>query len=431
MRMEYSQNSLPDDTSGQSCGSGCGLIATERNRYYTGKYMAARDFQDEQSYHRSKAMLHNRALHGWGIVCGLEVEHHPDHRNHLDTECARGWVVVHPGFALDCCGRELVVHEDLYFELPLPEPKHDKYHQDEPETAWQQVKERRAVLPSPFLLGLEYHETLKEFVPALYADEACEAASTEANRVVEGVRLVTVPLDEVQGDCWGQLAGREDVPCRNDCADDQGREGTCLKPDCPCGFMVPLALIVYQPADLDDGFEIHTRGRRLLPASPDLMTHIVYTSWRHGSEMTLEELREMGGRLAVRFDRKILRHEGARTGISPYTFVVQYGGVQRDVEFLPFDRRYPPLLDEESECVATFTIDPGLLNDSVDEEDNIAGNVVYITLKCDFILDCHHNPVDGNHLRGQLPSGDGVPGGTFESWFRIVPGNRSKERPRW
>ena len=104
MRMEHPKNTSPDETSGQNCGSGCGLVATERNRYYTGKYMAARDFQDEQAYHRSKMMLHNRALHGWGVVCGLEVERHPDYRHHLDTECARRWVVVHPGFALDCCG---------------------------------------------------------------------------------------------------------------------------------------------------------------------------------------------------------------------------------------------------------------------------------------------------------------------------------------
>jgi hypothetical protein len=51
---------------------------------------------------------------------------------------------------------------------------------------------------------------------------------------------------------------------------------------------------------------------------------------------------------------------------------------------------------------------------------NLANNIVYVSLKCDFILDCHGNPVDGNHLRGRLPSGNGTPGGVFESWFRVV-----------
>ena len=43
-----------------------------------------------------------------------------------------------------------------------------------------------------------------------------------------------------------------------------------------------------------------------------------------------------------------------------------------------------------------------------------------MTLRCDFILDYRDNPVDGDHLRGRRPTGDGVAGGTFESWFRVV-----------
>jgi hypothetical protein len=40
-------------------------------------------------------------------------------------------------------------------------------------------------------------------------------------------------------------------------------------------------------------------------------------------------------------------------------------------------------------------------------------------LLCDFILDCHGNPVDGDHMRGHLPSGSGTPGGVFRSWFTV------------
>jgi hypothetical protein len=43
-----------------------------------------------------------------------------------------------------------------------------------------------------------------------------------------------------------------------------------------------------------------------------------------------------------------------------------------------------------------------------------------VQLKCDFILDCRETPVDGDHLRGRLPTGNGVPGGTFESWFHVM-----------
>ena len=71
--------------------------------------------------------------------------------------------------------------------------------------------------------------------------------------------------------------------------------------------------------------------------------------------------------------------------------------------------------------VAVFTIDDRYLATGP-RQNSIAGTSVYVTLKCDFILDCHGNPVSGPHLRGRLPSGNGRPGGTFESWFRVVSG---------
>ncbi len=61
---------------------------------------------------------------------------------------------------------------------------------------------------------------------------------------------------------------------------------------------------------------------------------------------------------------------------------------------------------------ATFTIPPGRLEE-------LAGRTLFITLKCDFLLDRRGGPVDGGHLGGQLPGGRGVPGGLFESWFEV------------
>ena len=88
----------------------CGAITTERLRYFTGRHMTARDFADEQSYHRSHRLLHNRMLHGWGIVCGLEVRHHPN------PDCRDRRVVVRCGMAIDCCGRELVIRQNVVTE---------------------------------------------------------------------------------------------------------------------------------------------------------------------------------------------------------------------------------------------------------------------------------------------------------------------------
>jgi hypothetical protein len=376
----------------EPCGCGCASTVLERNRYFTGKYMTARDFAGEQEYFLSRHREHNRLLHGWGVVCGLRVVRHPN------PECAERWVVVRAGVALDCRGRELVLCHDTPLELPPRE--------------------------TPFLIALRYGEEEVEPVPALFAEGACDPARREANRVRETARLVFLHLDEVEPDCWRQAGGDSEPPCHDDCGGDlPGPAGVCLEPRCPCGDTVPLALI--RPSG---ELEIDLDGRRTLPVPGDFLTHVTRINWPHGGEVTLSYLRnELQGRLEVRFDRRLeegsdIGDGGDGTGINEHTFVVQYGGVQKDLEFLSAaDDGLPQV---EDGCVAVFRIDPDLLS----RRSNLAGNVVYVTLKCDFILDCHGNPVDGNHLRGRLPTGDGNPGGTFESWFRVVADGAPKAK---
>ncbi len=74
----------------------------ERPNFFDGKLLTAADLQGEQDYAREKANLHNRFVHGWGIVSGLSVSED------------QGRLVITPGLALDCAGNELV----------LPEPEH-------------------------------------------------------------------------------------------------------------------------------------------------------------------------------------------------------------------------------------------------------------------------------------------------------------------
>ena len=47
---------------------------------------------------------------------------------------------------------------------------------------------------------------------------------------------------------------------------------------------------------------------------------------------------------------------------------------------------------------------------------------VEIEIRGDFILDCHQQPIDGNAIGTKaVPSGNGTPGGTFISSFRVLP----------
>ena len=85
----------------------------KRNNYFQGQLLSAKDFQDEQEYFREKRRLQNRCLHGWGIICGLNVSLQPNE------------VRVKPGLALDCQGNDIVVPGIV--NIPLPESKTCQY----------------------------------------------------------------------------------------------------------------------------------------------------------------------------------------------------------------------------------------------------------------------------------------------------------------
>jgi hypothetical protein len=90
---------------GCGCGGtcGCSTCAPEgytRPRFFAGQLLTEEDLDLLTSYATSKNRLHNRSFFGEGAVCGLEVVCDP---------CGDGHVTVRPGYALDCCGNDIVV----------------------------------------------------------------------------------------------------------------------------------------------------------------------------------------------------------------------------------------------------------------------------------------------------------------------------------
>jgi hypothetical protein len=69
----------------------------ERPHFFSGKLVTTDDLALEQEYFLEKLKRHNRSLHGFGIVSGLQVT----------TDSGR--IVVDAGMALDCQGNELVI----------------------------------------------------------------------------------------------------------------------------------------------------------------------------------------------------------------------------------------------------------------------------------------------------------------------------------
>jgi hypothetical protein len=79
-----------------------GLECLCRPRFFAGQLLTEQDLNRLDHYVRAKARLHNRHLHGWGVVCGLEAS--------CDV-CGNG-VRVSGGYALDPCGNDVVVCND-------------------------------------------------------------------------------------------------------------------------------------------------------------------------------------------------------------------------------------------------------------------------------------------------------------------------------
>ncbi|HWI13256.1 MAG TPA: hypothetical protein VNT02_03350, partial [Burkholderiales bacterium] len=94
-------------TPGCGCPACAGLSCLERPRFFAGQLLTESELTGEQAYVIAKNRLHNRYLHGPGVVCGLQV---------VCGDC-EGHVTVKAGYAIDPCGNDIVVCADYDFNV--------------------------------------------------------------------------------------------------------------------------------------------------------------------------------------------------------------------------------------------------------------------------------------------------------------------------
>lgn len=93
----------------QSCIT-CEPLTLERVRYYPRQLIDANTLTTDQVYTREKLRRHNRMLHGWGVVCGLDVKANPNDK--------QPWrVTVCPGYALAPQGDAIDIPAEVNFDL--------------------------------------------------------------------------------------------------------------------------------------------------------------------------------------------------------------------------------------------------------------------------------------------------------------------------
>jgi hypothetical protein len=149
-----------------------------RVRWFSGQRIDENDLNTEQQYVIKKNRLHNLYLHGWGVVCGLQVVCH-------DT-CS-GWVTVEQGYAISPCGDDIIVCEATDFDvLGAIDDCLRRRAQANPMDCTPRAPVRSDCDPDGvWCLTIRYHETASKAVTALVSGQeggtkacSCGPAST-------------------------------------------------------------------------------------------------------------------------------------------------------------------------------------------------------------------------------------------------------------
>lgn len=85
----------------------CRLECLVQPRFFCGQLLTDEDLQALVGWASAKFRL-ARYRHGWGVVCGLDVR--------ADPKRPTG-IIIGPGYAMDCCGNDIVVCEDYRYDL--------------------------------------------------------------------------------------------------------------------------------------------------------------------------------------------------------------------------------------------------------------------------------------------------------------------------
>jgi hypothetical protein len=101
-------NAQPSDCGCAATGSVCcSLDCLVQPRFFCGQLLTDQDLTALLTWTQEKLRL-ARYRHGWGVVCGLDVR--------CDCQQA-GNIIVGPGYAVSCCGDDIIVCEDTSFSL--------------------------------------------------------------------------------------------------------------------------------------------------------------------------------------------------------------------------------------------------------------------------------------------------------------------------
>jgi hypothetical protein len=223
----------------------------ERVRYFPRQLLTPDDMVTDQDYIRDKLRRHNRFLHGWGVVCGLEV-----------TPAANGnapWrIKIGQGYALGPYGDEIYVPEPVYLDLAQcgPEAATDPCEPDRLRSCPGGGKE--------LYIAMKYTECLARPVRAMPAGCTCEEEACEYSRI----------RDSFQIECLTRLPPSHQPKQGYLLCDFYNRKQLPSCPPCPTDPWVVLAKVTL-PADREVIKDIDNFVRRPIFSTAVLQERLI------------------------------------------------------------------------------------------------------------------------------------------------------------
>ena len=199
----------------QGCGCGCGGgggcqscqdVVYVRPQFFAGQLLTEADLQLLGDYTVAKNRLHNRYLFGDGVVCGLFVTCPP---------CASGKVTVKPGYALDCCGNDIVVSCPVELDInqmarqlktDCADPCAGTTKTNAGNPPGMAVASKPSSPARRYCLYIDYCEQPSDAVAPYATGDTCGQATCEPTRIRENFRFeLRCPAED---DCDPGFAGR-------------------------------------------------------------------------------------------------------------------------------------------------------------------------------------------------------------------------------
>jgi hypothetical protein len=204
------KSAAPCTCGGKGCST-CQGDVYARPQFFAGQLLTEDDLQSLGDYVVAKNRLHMRYLVGSGVVCGLAVTCEP---------CGDGKVIVNPGYALDCCGNDIVVPcpqtldingmiRDLLLRVrgqDCGDPCLDAKPSPQGE---QSTNARATTIKNPsrrYCLYIDYCERPSDPVAPYAVGDPCGQLTCEPTRIREGFRFeLGCPVDD---DCVPEICQR-------------------------------------------------------------------------------------------------------------------------------------------------------------------------------------------------------------------------------